>query len=240
MSVVFPRLYAIIDANLLPDSEPAFAKMLANSGVELIQYRNKNSTSRALFEISSRIAHELEETSVRFIVNDRADVARLSGAGGVHVGQEDLPVEAARAVCGNGEGNNAGNSAGKSASNSATSGHLWVGVSTHTLEQVRAAEATSADYIAIGPIYATATKEKPDAVVGVEFIRRARELTRKPLVAIGGITVERAREVFRAGADCVAVARNLFCAADPAVQVKEYIAVAAEFCSAHGAEAERA
>ncbi len=226
MSLVFPRLYAIMDADLLADSEPAFAKMLAQSGVELVQYRSKNSSSRVFFEVSSRIAHELENTSVRFIVNDRADVARLAGAGGVHVGQQDLPVEATRAVCGNGSGNAAGKD------------RFWVGVSTHTLEQLRAADATSADYVAVGPIYATATKEKPDAVVGVDFIRRARELTRKPLVAIGGIAVERAPEVYRAGADCVAVARDLICAADPAARAREFLAVAAECWSAHGAESE--
>jgi thiamine-phosphate pyrophosphorylase len=232
MNAAFPRLYAILDAVLLPDSEPEFAKMLAQSGVNLIQYRSKTSSARSLFEVSCRISHELKGTSVRFIVNDRADIARLSGAGGVHIGQEDLPVEAVRAVCGNRAGNSAGDAANWD--------HLWVGVSTHTLEQVRAAEATSADYIAVGPIYATTTKEKPDAVIGVDFIRRARELTRKPLVAIGGITVERAQEVFRVGADCVAVARDLICAADPAARAHEYLAIAAESFSAHVAEAERA
>jgi len=228
MSLVFPRLYAIMDGALLADSEPAFAKMLAESGVELVQYRNKNSSSRILFDVSSQIAHELKGTSVRFIVNDRTDVARLAGAGGVHVGQEDLPVEAAKVVC------EAETKAARAKSD------FWVGVSTHTLEQVRAAEATSADYIAVGPIYATATKEKPDGVVGVDFIRRARTLTRKPLVAIGGITVERAAEVYRAGADCVAVARDLICAADPAARAREYLAAAAKCCSARGAEVLRA
>ncbi|HEV3219653.1 MAG TPA: thiamine phosphate synthase [Candidatus Acidoferrales bacterium] len=225
MNPVFPRLYAILDAGLLPDSPPAFARMLAQSGVELIQYRNKNSSTRALFDVSSRITHELRGAHARLIVNDRADVARLAGAGGVHVGQEDLPAEAERAVFGNWAGNGAGG------------GSFWVGVSTHTLEQVRAAEATSADYIAIGPIFATATKERPEAVVGAEFIRRARALTRKPLVAIGGITVERAAEVFRAGADCVAVARDLICAADPGARARDYLAVSAKYFSMRGAEA---
>jgi thiamine-phosphate pyrophosphorylase len=221
MSIIFPRLYAIIDAVLLANSEPAFAKVLAQSGVELIQYRSKNSSSHALFEVSSEIAYELKGTSMRFIVNDRPDVARLVGAGGVHVGQEDMPVEAARSVCSEAGGDK---------------NRFWVGVSTHTLEQVRAADATSADYIAVGPVYATATKEKPDAVVGVDFIRIARALTRKPLVAIGGITVERAAEVFRAGADCVAVARDLICAADPAARARDYLSIAAECCVARGAE----
>jgi thiamine-phosphate pyrophosphorylase len=142
-------------------------------------------------------------------VNDRPDIARLVGAGGVHVGQEDLPVEAARAVC-----------APKGDPN------FWVGVSTHSLEQVRAAAQTSADYIALGPIFTTRTKHKPDPVVGADFIRRARELTQKPLVAIGGITAERAEEAYRAGADCIAVARDLICAPDPAARVRDYLRIA--------------
>ncbi|HUK32165.1 MAG TPA: thiamine phosphate synthase [Candidatus Acidoferrum sp.] len=227
MRIAFPRLYAIIDAGLVKESAPALAKMLAQSGVPLIQYRSKYSSPRELFEISSQIAGELKGMPARFILNDRADVALLSGAGGVHVGQEDLPVEAARAIGRNGEGDGKG------------SQPFWVGVSTHTLEQVRAAEATSADYIAVGPIYPTATKEKPDAVVGVEFIRQARAVTRKPLVAIGGITVERAVEVFRAGADSVAVARDLICAADAAARAREYLAVASGVFAGRIEEADR-
>jgi thiamine-phosphate pyrophosphorylase len=228
MKIAFPRLYAIIDAGLIKGSVPSLAKELAQSGVELIQYRNKTASSRELFEISSQIAYELKGMSARFVVNDRADVARLAGAGGVHVGQEDLPVEAARSIGGIGARN------GESGSKP-----FWVGISTHTLEQVRAAEATSADYIAVGPVYPTATKLKPDAVVGVEFVRRACELTRKPLVAIGGITVERAADVFRAGADCVAVARDLTCAADPAARACEYLAVASEVFAGRVEETDR-
>jgi thiamine-phosphate pyrophosphorylase len=216
MKIVIPRLYAIMDATLLSNlpinSEPAFADMLVSSGVELIQYRNKNASSRALFENSSRIAQAIANRPVRFIMNDRPDIAILVGAGGVHVGQDDLPVDAARAV------NSA--SAPGTQSNSA----FWVGISTHTLDQVREADRTSADYLAVGPIFSTSTKERPDAVVGAEFIRRARALTTKPLVAIGGITVERVAEVFRAGADSVAVARDLICAADPSARASEYLA----------------
>jgi thiamine-phosphate pyrophosphorylase len=136
------------------------------------------------------------------VVNDRPDVAALAGAGGVHVGQEDLPVEDARAICGR---------------------HCWVGISTHNEAQVREAEATSADYVAVGPIFPTSTKPQADPVVGLELIRRARSITRKPLVAIGGITVENAEQVWRAGADSVAVARDLLAAADPAAQAREYL-----------------
>ena len=139
------------------------------------------------------------------IVNDRADIAALAGAGGVHVGQQDIGVADARRVCG---------------------AECWVGVSTHTLEQVREAAETSADYIAVGPIFPTSTKEHPDPVVGVDLVRRARELTSKPLVAIGGITVERAEEVYRAGADSLAVASDLLTAEDPQHRVAEYLEVA--------------
>jgi thiamine-phosphate pyrophosphorylase len=124
----------------------------------------------------------------------------------VHVGQEDLSVEDARAVCG---------------------ADRWVGVSTHTLEQLAAADRTPADYIAFGPIFTTATKKNPDPVVGTELLRKARQLTKKPLVAIGGITLDRAAEVFRAGADSLAVIRDLTCVPNPGVRAREYLDVAA-------------
>ena len=103
---------------------------------------------------------------------------------------------------------------------------LWVGVSTHNLEQLREADKTSADYIAVGPVFHTGTKANPDPVVGVEFVKAARRLTRKPLVAIGGITLESAAEVFRAGADSLAVISDLIAAPDPAQRAAEYLAIA--------------
>src|ERR1700678_670173 len=139
------------------------------------------------------------------IVNDRPDIAAMVGAQGVHVGQEDLPVEAARTIC---------------------PSPLWVGVSTHNLDQLRAADGTSADYIAVGPIFQTATKQNPDPIVGLDFLRKARNLTRKPLVAIGGITVKSAGQVFRAGADSVAVISDLRSAPDPVQRASEYLEIA--------------
>jgi thiamine-phosphate pyrophosphorylase len=103
----------------------------------------------------------------------------------------------------------------------------WIGVSTHNLEQLAAADRTSADYLAFGPIYSTTTKLNPDAVVGTEILRRARQLTRKPLVAIGGITLERAAEVYEAGADSVAVIRDLIAAENPARRAAQYLELAA-------------
>jgi thiamine-phosphate pyrophosphorylase len=206
MNLVFPRLYAIIDPTFLTISELSLAEALAESGVQLIQYRNKTGTSRQFFEVSRQLSNVLKPRGVRFIVNDRADIARLANAGGVHVGQEDLGVEEARAVCGQ---------------------DRWVGVSTHNFEQLAAADRTSADYIAFGPIFPTSTKKNPDPVVGTELLRQARKLTAKPLVAIGGITLERAAEVYRAGADSLAVIRDLICAPDPGARARQYLEVAA-------------
>src|SRR5215467_10503559 len=132
MRLVLPRLYVILDAALLTIPETECARQLVDAGVRLLQYRNKAASSRALLESSKRLSAELERRGVTFIVNDRADVAALAGASGVHVGQEDLDAEEARFVVG----------AGK-----------LVGVSTHNRAQFEQAAATSADYIAVGPIF---------------------------------------------------------------------------------------
>src|SRR5208282_538986 len=134
---------------------------------------------------SSRgLAEALRPHGVTFFVNDRPDVAFLAGASGVHVGQDDLDVEQARQVVGPDK---------------------FVGVSTHNLEQFNKAVASTADYIAIGPLFNTTSKDNPDPVVGLGFLRRVRGLTDKPIVGIGGILLERARSVIEAGADSVAV-----------------------------------
>ena len=123
------------------------------------------------------------------ILNDYPALAVEAGFDGVHVGQTDMPVEEARALIGY---------------------ERMVGVSTHTPEQLAAAELSSADYVAIGPVFATSTKVNPDPVVGIEGVRRARAMTKKPLVAIGGITLENCRAVLDAGADSVAVISAIF------------------------------
>jgi thiamine-phosphate pyrophosphorylase len=212
MSLVFPPLYAIIDAALLKTSELSFAETMAESGVELLQYRNKRASSRELFAASQSISARLSaiakagRSAPRFIVNDRADIAVFVHAQGVHVGQEDLSVEDARAVVGS---------------------DRWVGVSTHNLEQLDAADKTSANYIAFGPIFPTASKENPDPVVGLQGLQEARRRTRKPLVAIGGITLERAADTFRAGADSVAVIRELIASEDPGARARLFLGEAA-------------
>ena len=202
---MFPALYAILDVSPAAGLDASVARIFADAGVKLIQIRDKKASPRKIYDASKRLAEKLTPAGVRIIVNDRTDIAAVIGAGGVHVGQEDLPVEAARKICGSAR---------------------WVGISTHNLEQLRAANLTSADYIAVGPIFPTATKENPDPVVGLEFLRAARQITKKPLVAIGGITIESAEAVFRAGADSVAVVRDLASAGDPAQRVREYLAIA--------------
>jgi len=202
MRLVLPRLYVILDAALLTLPETQLAASLAEAGVRLLQYRNKQASARELLEKSRPLAEELLPRQVHFIVNDRADVAALAGAGGVHVGQDDLGADAARGIVGP---------------------EAVVGVSTHNLEQFAAAAQTSADYIALGPIFATDTKANPDPVVGLEMIRAARRLTNKPIVAIGGITLERVAEVIAAGADSVAVISDILRAPDPAKRARAFI-----------------
>ena len=203
MRLVLPRLYVILDAALISIPEKDCARNLVDAGVLLIQYRNKRASARQLFETSSKLAEFLKPAGVQFIVNDRADVAALSGADGVHVGQEDLEVEQAREVIG----------AGK-----------WVGVSTHNTEQFQQSAAkTSADYLAVGPIFATGSKENPDPVVGLDFVRQTRALTDKPIVAIGGITLERAAEVVSAGADAVAVISDILLAENPGKRARQFV-----------------
>jgi thiamine-phosphate pyrophosphorylase len=204
MPLPFPHLYAILDVSAV-DSEASIPEALAESGVRLIQLRDKQASARAIFAASKSLVARLSPKGVRIMVNDRPDIAAMVGAGGVHVGQDDLPVDAARPLC----------SAGR-----------WVGVSTHNLEQLQLAMRTSADYIAVGPIFATATKENPDPVVGLDLLREARRLTRKPLVAIGGITIKSAESVYRAGADSVAIVSDLLSARAPAQRAREYFVIA--------------
>jgi thiamine-phosphate pyrophosphorylase len=202
---LFPALYAILDPVFAPAPLAEFVLKLADAGVELIQLRDKHSTARKVHAEAADLVARLSPSGVRIIVNDRPDIAAIVGAGGVHVGQDDLPVEDARRICGPSR---------------------WVGISTHNLDQFREASRTSADYIDVGPIFPTVAKENPDPVVGIDFVRAARRLTSMPIVAIGGITVESAADVFRAGADSVAVIRDLLSAGDPAGRAREYLEIA--------------
>jgi thiamine-phosphate pyrophosphorylase len=177
------------------------AEQLVSGGVTLLQYRNKGGTSRQILDDARELRAQLGD-SARLIMNDRADLCLAAGFGGVHVGQEDLSPDGARRVLGP---------------------DLWLGVSTHNPEQLRVADATTADYLAIGPVFATGSKEQADPVVGLEGVRVARSLTRKPLVAIGGITRANALAVVEAGADSVAVISDLV--RDPRKSAEEFFRV---------------
>ncbi|MEO6982971.1 MAG: thiamine phosphate synthase [Edaphobacter sp.] len=182
-----PRLYPIVDAGVLSRhglTVADFARELRAAGVMLLQYRDKAGVTQEVLRAARVIREVFAETQCRLILNDRADLAVLAGWHGVHVGQGDLSPEDARRVVGAGR---------------------WIGTSTHTEGQVRLADAGCADYVAVGPVFATRTKLDAEPAVGLEGVRRARGLTSKPIVAIGGITRENAWSVINAGANSVAV-----------------------------------
>lgn len=184
---MIPRLYPIIDADILSArgiSVETVARELTEAGVELVQYRDKAGGPQQILKAVASIRAALAESPRRLILNDRPDLAVLANADGVHVGQDDLSPADARTVLG--------------------PDHI-VGVSTHNDSQIKEANRTDADYIAIGPVFATGTKLNPDPVIGLEGLRHARALTSKPLVAIGGITRENAYSVIEAGADSLAI-----------------------------------
>ena len=198
-----PRLYPILDSSQFSDRDALFAaaEEIADGGVTLLQYRNKTGSARQILEVACELKSRIGN-SVTLIMNDRADLCLAATYDGLHVGQEDLSPEGARRVIGP---------------------ELWLGVSTHNPEQIKEADATSADYIAIGPVFVTSSKERPDPVIGVEGVRQARQLTRKPLVAIGGITRANALEVIQAGADSVAVISDLV--RDPRKSAEEFFRI---------------
>ena len=186
-SLSLPRFYPILVPSRVGSGKieeiSKFARELAVGGATILQLRDKQTSSREIV----RLARELKRilpSDVRLILNDRSDLAVAAGANGVHLGQDDLPPDAARRIIGPSR---------------------VLGVSTHNPQQVEIANQTSADYIAIGPVFATISKDNPDPLIGLEGVQHARSLTDKALVAIGGITLQNYRDVISAGADSVAV-----------------------------------
>jgi thiamine-phosphate pyrophosphorylase len=201
------RLYAILDVDVCVsrglDSREVFHAWL-DAGVRLIQLRAKQVASGPLLVLAEEFARDAGSVGATFIVNDRADIARLAGAAGVHVGQTDLAPADARLVVGE---------------------TAIVGVSTHNDEQARLTMAQPVDYVAIGPLFSTSSKERPDPIVGLDGLRRARAIVAasgRPLVAIGGITLERAKSVIDAGADSIAVISDLL-VGDPRARAREFL-----------------
>jgi thiamine-phosphate pyrophosphorylase len=223
--IALPRLYPILDVGFFADMDSlvAAAEELAAAGCRVIQYRNKSGNARVMLEQAralkerfasrnqnphppaknaGRMGQPLVQNSVRLIMNDRADLCLAANFDGVHVGQDDLSPESVRRIIGP---------------------DRWLGVSTHNPDQLREADLTSADYLALGPVFSTSSKEKPDPVVGLEGLRRARALTHKPLVAIGGITRANAASVIEAGADSVAVISDLI--REPRKSAEEFLRI---------------
>jgi thiamine-phosphate pyrophosphorylase len=188
--MTLPRLYPILDTELIARRgcplEQAAEAML-QGGAAILQLRHKAHYSRRVFEQAERIAELCRRRGVLLIVDDRADIAKLLGAG-LHLGQDDLPPRLARKILGP---------------------EAVIGFSTHNAQQLAAAANEPADYLALGPIFETSSKEKPDPVVGLERLRAWRPLASRPLVAIGGITRASALAVLEAGADSVAVISDL-------------------------------
>jgi len=204
--VELSRLYAILDRSTLDArrlSVRAFAEELLQGGVRLVQYRDKVGGPQDALRAAAEIAAVFAGSGATLILNDRADLAALAGWG-VHVGQGDLSPQDAKAVVLRTIPHPAAMKPRRGW------GTRIVGVSTHTDDQVIEADAGAADYVAVGPVFRTSTKLNAEPVVGLEGVRRARALTRKPMVAIGGITLENARSVIDAGADSVAAIGGLF------------------------------
>jgi len=199
-----PRLYPILDTGALERRGLALVETAAamiEGGARILQIRHKMLWSGRVFDDAREVAALCRQAGATLIVNDRADIAKLLGAG-LHVGQDDLAPTDARALLGD---------------------EAVIGYSTHDAAQLRDAAAEPVDYIALGPIFGTTSKQNPDPAVGIDELRRCRALVEKPLVGIGGITRENARAVFDAGADAVAVIADLLPESAAAADVRQRI-----------------
>jgi len=188
---MLPRFYPILDPEIATRHgvDPvAAAEQILEGGAKILQFRHKGFFSREVFAQLERVAGLCRDAGALFVVNDRADLAAITGAA-LHLGQDDLTPSSARKVVG-----------------PAT----LIGFSTHNERQLLAAAAEPANYLALGPIFGTASKQNPDPIVGIDELRRLRPLTDRALVAIGGITRSNAQAVLAAGADSVAIIGDLF------------------------------
>ena len=201
--ISLPRLYAIVDAAAFRNVEAltTFAAELIAGGCTVLQYRNKGGNAGEM--LRQALALKIRTVGdVKLIMNDRADLCLAAEFDGVHVGQDDLSPSSVRRIIGQ---------------------DCWLGFSTHNPQQLQEGDRTPADYLAIGPVFSTSSKNKPGPVVGLAGVRQARELTRKPLVAIGGITRANAASVIEAGADSVAVISDLL--REPRKSAEEFFSI---------------
>jgi len=204
MKFPLPKIYPITDTRIAKLSHAEQVERLIEGGAEIIQLREKYSSPKDFYEFAKEALKQARQHQVRIIINDRVDVALALKADGVHLGQDDLPPEHARKILGE---------------------KAIIGFSTHNLEQAVRAARLPIDYLAIGPVFATRTKENPENVVGIEGVKIVRKAVGDfPLVAIGGITLENFREVLHSGADSAAVVSNLISDGDKIIEkMKEFL-----------------
>jgi thiamine-phosphate pyrophosphorylase len=202
MTFRLPKLYPITDTRLSRLSHAEQVEQLAAGGATLVQLREKLAPPREFYEAALDAVRVARALGVRLIINDRVDIALAVDADGVHLGQDDLPIARARALVG---------------------ADRIVGFSTHNVKQALEADSAAVDYIAIGPIFQTTTKANPDPTVGLELIREVKAQLTKPLVAIGGITLESAPAAIAAGAAGVAIIADLCAMGDIADRTRQYL-----------------
>lgn len=188
MSISLPRLYAILDPEQIKGRaiEEVFGELLA-AGVKMLQLRAKSLAAKDFLALAKLVRRETESHSCRLIVNDRADIAMACNADGVHLGQDDLPLEVGRRLMGN----------------------KIIGISTHDIEQARRAQSGGADYIGFGPMFGTQTKDTGYDARGMEMLKEIRAAVSIPIVAIGGITEDNVSQVWQAGADSAAIISDI-------------------------------
>lgn len=184
-----PKIYPITDVRLAKTSHAQQVEKLIEGGAELIQLREKYASPKDFYASAKKALDIARRHNVKIIINDRVDIALALGADGVHLGQDDLPPEYAREILGE---------------------KAIIGFSTHNIEQAISAVKLPINYLAIGPVFTTKTKENPDEIVGVEGVKKVREAIGDfPLVAIGGINLENFSDVLNAGVNSVAIISDL-------------------------------
>jgi len=187
-------LYFVTDSRLTRQGILKDAKQVIEAGCRLIQYREKNKSSREMLEEAKQLASLCKSKGALFIVNDRLDIAQAVDADGVHLGQSDLPIDLARKILGK---------------------EKIVGTSNHSVEEAKRSEEAGADYISVGPVFYTNTKKDAGPPVGLNLLKQIRAITRLPIVGIGGVNEENLEQVLRAGADSVAIISAIVSSNDP-------------------------
>ncbi|MBI4468293.1 MAG: thiamine phosphate synthase [Acidobacteria bacterium] len=207
-----PRLYALTDTRLAGGSHVEQAQWLIEAGVEWIQLREKRRSPKEFIEQVRIVLIMARSAGTRIIVNDRVDIALAAQADGVHLGQQDMDPAFARRLLGP---------------------ERLIGYSTHGLDQALKADALPVDYVAVGPIFPTSTKGELVAGIGLEALRETCLRVKKPVVAIGGITLDRAVETIRAGAQSVAVVSDLLMRGDIRTRARAFLALLRDECGDH-------